>query len=88
MTSAYSAGLWRFIRSDWLNFSKVLRHDMSDGTRVKSWKHVWCGDCSLKKAFPKFYCLSRVKDSSVAEVMGWSGGSINWNFLFCHPPQD
>ena len=55
---------------------------------VKFWKHVWCGDCSLKEAFPELYNLSRARDSSMAEVMGWSGGQLHWNFLFRHSPQD
>ena len=72
MTSPYGVSLWRFIRSGWLNFSK-LQYDMSDGTRVKFWKQVRCGDCSLKEAFLELYSLhslSRARDSSMAKVMG------------------
>ena len=49
---------------------------------------MWCGDCTLKETFPELYCLSRTKDSSVAEVMCWASGRIYWNFHFCHPLQD
>ena len=41
MTSPYGVSLWRYIRSGWLNFSKLLVYDVGDGTRVKFWKHVW-----------------------------------------------
>ena len=61
---------------------------MGDGTRVKFWKHVLCGDCSLKEAFPKLYGFSRANDSSMAEVMGWFGGQLHWSFLFHRSPQD
>ena len=61
---------------------------MSDGTRVKFWKHVWCGDCTLKEAFPELYYLSRAKYSSVVEVTCWSSGRIHWNFQFLRSPQD
>ena len=61
---------------------------MGDGTRVNFWKHVWCGDCTLQEAFPELYCLNRSKDSSVAEVMGWSVGRFHWNVQFRRPPQD
>ena len=44
--------LWKFIRSGWLNFSKFLRYDVGDGTRVKFWDDVWCRDRPLKEAFP------------------------------------
>ena len=88
VTSAYGVSLWRFIRSDQLNFSKLLLYDAGDGTRVKFWKHVWCGDCTLQEAFSELYCLSKSKDSLVAEVMGWSVGRIHWNVQFRRPPLD
>ena len=77
VTSSYGVSLWRFIRSGWVNFSKLLVYDVGDGTRVKFWKHVWCGDCTFQEAFPELYGLSRLKDSSVAKVMGWSAGRIH-----------
>ena len=61
---------------------------MGDGTRVNFWKHVWCRDCSLKKAFPELYSLSKARDSSVAEVIGWSSWQLHWNFHFHRSPQD
>ena len=88
MTSPYGVSLWRYIRCGWLNFSKLLVYDVGDGTRVKFWKHVWCGDCTLQEAFPKLYCISRSKDSSVAEIMGWSARRFYWNVQFRRPPQD
>ena len=41
VTSPYGVSLWRYIRSGWLNFSKLLVYDVGDGTKVKFWKHVW-----------------------------------------------
>ena len=35
VTSAYGFSLWRFIRSGWLNFSKLLWFDVEEVTRVK-----------------------------------------------------
>ena len=83
-----SGDLLEVVRSGWLNSSKLLRYDVGDGPRVKFWKHVWCGDCTLKDAFPYLYYLSRARDSSVAKVMCWFGGIIHWNFHFCRSPQD
>ena len=77
VTSAYGVSLWRHITSGWMSFSKLLLYDVGDGTRVKFWKHVWCGDRTLQEAFPELYCISRTKDSSVAEIMCWSGGRIH-----------
>ena len=77
VTNVYGVSLWRFIRSGRLNFSKLLQSDVGDGTRVKFWKHMWCGDCTLKEAFPELYFLSRAMDSSVVDVMCWFGGRIH-----------
>ena len=32
VTRVYGVSLWKFIRSDWLNFSKSLCYDVGDGT--------------------------------------------------------
>ena len=39
----------------------------------------------LSEDFPELYCLSRARDASVAEVMGWSGGRIHWDVQFRRP---
>ena len=88
MTTAYGVSLWRFIRKGWLNFFKLLQYDVGDGTRVKFWKHAWCGDCTLKEAFLDLFFLSRARDSSMTKVLCWTGGRIHWNFQFHHAPQD
>ena len=89
MTSAYGVSLWRFIRSGLFIFSTLLLYDVSDGTRVKFLKHVWCGVCILQKDFPELYHISRTtEDSSVAEVMCWSTGRIHWDVQLHHSPQD
>ena len=88
VTSTYGVSLWRFIRSGWLNFSKLLLYDVRDGTRVKFWKHVWCGECTLQETFLELYCISRTKDSLVAEVMCWSARTIHWDVQFRLALQD
>ena len=88
VSSAYGVSLWKIIRSGWLNFSKLLRYDVGDGTRVNFWKHVWSGDCILKEAFPEFYCISRARDSSTVKVMCLSDGRIHWDVQFCRIVHD
>ena len=71
MSSTCGVSLWKFIRSTWLIFSKLLPYEWNFGSM---W---WCGDCTLKEAFPKFYCISKARESSIAEVMCFFwGGSI------------
>ena len=83
VSSAYGVSLWRFIRSGWLNFSKLLRYDVGE-----FWKHVWCGDCTLQEAFLELYCISRARESLEVEVICWSDGRFHMDVQFCHPSQD
>ena len=76
---AFGVGLWKFIRSGWLKFSKFLRYDVGDGTRVKSWDDVWFRDRPLKEAFTDLYNISRTRDASVFEVMCYANGRISWD---------
>ena len=46
---------------------------MGDGTRVKFWHDVWCGDYPLKEAFPEFYCINRSMEASLGCTI-----LINW----------
>ena len=72
----YGVSVWKSIRSGWLEFSKFLRFDVDDGTRVKFWKHEWCKNCSLKVAFRELYSISRNKESLVSEVSSLMGSCI------------
>ena len=51
VTSAYGVSLWRFIKSGWLNFSKLLQYDVGDGTRVKFGSMFGVGIVPLKRLF-------------------------------------
>jgi hypothetical protein len=44
------------------DFSKFVRYEVGDGFEIRLWHDVWCGDCTLKEAFPVLYsitCLRR-----------------------------
>ena len=83
MGSAYGETLevagWSSLNSLYMMWGMVLEWNFGN---------VWCGDCTFQEAFPELYCLSRSKDSSVAEVMGWSAWRFHWNVQFRRPPQD
>ena len=77
MFVAYGVCLWKFIRSGWLNFSKFIRYDVGNSTRVKFWNDVWCRDRPLKEVFPNLYNISWSRDASVSEVMCYANGRIS-----------
>ena len=49
---------------------------------------MWCEDCSLKRAFLKFYGINRARESFVSVVMCSSDGRLHWDIQFRCPVQD
>ncbi|RVW47728.1 Transposon TX1 uncharacterized 149 kDa protein [Vitis vinifera] len=64
----YGVGFWKAIRKGWENFRSHSRFIIGDGTRVKFWKDLWCGNQSLEEAFPILFNLSVNKEGWVAEA--------------------
>ena len=62
MLGACDVSVWKSVSSGWLDFSKFLRFNVDDGTRIKFWEDVWCRDFSLKEAFPKLYTISQARE--------------------------
>ena len=54
----YGVGLWKFIRSGWVKFSKFLKFEVGDGTRIQFWDDVWCCEEPLKDMFPDLYRIA------------------------------
>ncbi|XP_030958853.1 uncharacterized protein LOC115980776 [Quercus lobata] len=82
VSEAYGVCLWKFIRSGWGNFSKFIRYEVGDGTRVKFWDDVWYRDRPLKEAFLDLYNISKTRDASVSEVMCFVNGRVSWDIQF------
>ena len=55
------------------HFQRVNNGHVGDGTRVKFWHDVWCGDYPLKEAFSEFYCISRSREASLGCTI-----LVNW----------
>ena len=67
---------WTFLNSSGKRWVMVLEWSLGS----------MCGvGIVLSEDFPELYCLSRARDASVAEVMGWSGGRIHWDVQFRRP---
>jgi hypothetical protein len=65
----------------------VFRHasfEMGDGSKIKFWDDMWCGEMTLEEAFPNLYNFAHVKDAFVAIYMDFSSGSLQWNVSFTH----
>jgi hypothetical protein len=74
--------LWKYIRRGWSFFSSHTRFDWGDGSKIRFWDDVWCGETSLKVAFPILYNIANVKDATMATNMDLSSGTFQWNIRF------
>ena len=52
------------------------------------WHDSWCGDSSLKRAFPELFSIAADKDAAVADYMSVRNGKILWEVVFVRNPPD
>jgi hypothetical protein len=56
------------IRKGWWSLlSSHTRLILGNGSRIRFWDNVWCGEMPLKEAFPVLYDIARDKDALVAD---------------------
>jgi hypothetical protein len=78
----HGVGLWKYICQGWQVFRSHFRFDPGDGSRISFWEDIWCGDRTLKEAFPLLFNLASLKGASIADNMERSNGVIQWNVQF------
>jgi hypothetical protein len=66
----------------WQNFRRYVKFDPGEGSEIRFWDDVWCGDRALKEAFPGLFIIARFKEASIADNAKHSNGTIQWNIQF------
>jgi hypothetical protein len=79
---SHGMGLWRFISRNWHHFSSHTKLIPGDGSRISFWEELWCGNSTLKEAFPGLYNIASNKEASIADNIDLSSGSHQWNVSF------
>jgi hypothetical protein len=69
-------------------FCSYTRFELSDGSKIKFWDDVWCGELALKEAFPVLYGIACDKDACVAAHLDVSSGSLQWDVSFIRAVHD
>ena len=72
----YGVGLWKNIRRGWMMFYGHARFELGDGSKIKFWHDVWCGEKAFKEAFLILYSIACVKDAFFAVHMELSSGFL------------
>jgi len=78
----YDVSVWKFIRRGWDNVAKYLRFEVGDGSHIRFWHDLWCGDKPLKLCYLALYCIARSPDAWVVDNLSVVGGMVHWNVLF------
>jgi hypothetical protein len=58
--------LW-FICKGWQIFRSHFRFDPGEGSKIRFWDDVLCGDRALKEAFPGLFIIAIFKEASIAD---------------------
>jgi hypothetical protein len=88
VTGSYGVSVWKFIRRGWDNVAKYLRFEVGEGSHIRFWHDLWCGNRHLKLCYPALYFIARFPDAWVVDNLSVVGGVEHWNVLFTRYAQD
>ena len=85
---SHGSSLWKGIMRVWRDLYTHVSYQLGNGSKIRFWHDVWCGQMSFRDKFPELFALATYQEASVEEC--WSpslvGGS--WLPLFRRGAQD
>jgi hypothetical protein len=63
-------GLWKNIRRGWCLFCNYTRFELGDGSKIRFWDDVWCGELALKVAFR--FCMELLVIRMLVLQLTWT----------------
>jgi hypothetical protein len=85
---SHGVGLWKNIRKGWSLLCSHTRLMLGNGSRIRFWDDVWCGEVPLKEAFPVLYDIACDKDAHVADHLVVVSRSYQWDVSFFRTAHD
>jgi hypothetical protein len=85
---SHGVGLWKNIRKGWSLLCSHTKLILGNGSRIRFWDDVWCGEVPLKEAFTVLYDIARDKDAHVADHLVLVSGSYQWDVSFFRAAHD
>jgi hypothetical protein len=64
------------------DFSRFVRFEVGDESKIELWQDIWCGDQSLKASFLVLFNIDHFKEASVADYMLFPNDTFKWNITF------
>jgi hypothetical protein len=82
ISGSHGVGLWKYTYKGWQVFKSHFRFDPGEGSKIRFWDDIWCGDRALKEAFLGLFIIASLKEASIADNMVHSNRIIQWNIQF------
>lgn len=86
--TSHGVGVWKSIMKGWVLAKRHAAFDIGNGATVRFWEDKWCGDTTLRRAFPSLYNIATNKNIMVSFVLQINDGSTLWNPEFRRHLQD
>uniref|UniRef100_A0A2N9G750 DDT domain-containing protein n=1 Tax=Fagus sylvatica TaxID=28930 RepID=A0A2N9G750_FAGSY len=61
---------------------KHISYTVGDGSRLRFWHDVWCGDLPLRSQFPSLFQLARAPEATVADLCHFQESGREWQTPF------
>jgi hypothetical protein len=71
----------------WRLFRSHTNLILGNGSRIRFWDDVWCGEMPLNEAFPILYSIACDKNTLVAAHLVSESDSIQWDVSFIRVAQ-
>jgi hypothetical protein len=72
----------KYLRRGWDAFSTFISIKVSNGSQIRFWHDIWCGNHPLNDSFAELFCIARDRDALVADHMFAHNDKMLWDVNF------
>ena len=88
VSTPHGVSLQKHIRSGQDVFSQHISYTVGDGSRLRFWHDVWCGDLPLRSQFPSLFQFARLPEARVADLCHFQVSNCVWDIAFIRSVQN
>jgi hypothetical protein len=75
------AGVWKYNRRGWRDFSRFVRYELGNGYKVRFWHDLWCGEQPLKVSYPNLFSFALCKDAWAVDHIQFGNGKSTTEYI-------